>query len=577
MRMDEDGTGPNAGLSRAQRRKLARQAADPVGRRQAQRVGKGAVNINAGTRPANMRKGKTLGAHSLTKTPDVAPQTNVVATLRRFLESRWNAEAHLLNLDQMQQDPILAEANIRPPGAPGAHRDLGTALWKLSGEMFPSLTTLSLAGNTLSSLQPLATLGQYVPKLANLSLERNELRWVRDLDLLASKKQGLPALQELVLLGNPMQQHAMESGNEDGYRRDVLAKFSDLRILDMKPVTDIEHGFSQLFKGRNAKKAGPEAAKVPLRRFPLQIKAGFIDGDASQVVPEFLSTFFATYDQDRSQLAPVYSANARFSYSINSSPPPRARAERLVHTLPNQKSLTLDKYMELGSRNILRTHNTKALLRSLHHGSDAIVAFLQRLPKTTHPLHDASKFVVDAWLLPNVDVKAQTSASERPDALLFINVHGEFTEAPSQGVRSFDRAFVVAPAAPTSEAVQRGWPCVIVSDMLTLRHYSLASAFAPDSLPTGQEGPTMAAQSVPGAVPPAIAPATTTAAEPMPMPGLTPEQHALSLQLAAQTKLTYPFAVQCLSENGWDMSRAMAVFTSLQAVGSIPREAFVST
>lgn len=548
MPLDDEG-GADPVLTRAQRRKMARAAANPVGRRGG---GRHAVNVNAGARPANVRPGASLGAHTIGsggRAADVAPTTNVVATLRRFLESRWDAGAGLLNLAQMADDPILAEANIRAPGTQGAHRDLGTALWKLSGEMFPTLTTLSLAGNAWTSLQPLTTLGQYVPSLVNLSLERNELRWVRDLDVLASKKHGLPNLRELVLLGNPVQTMALESTNEDGYRRDVLSKFPGLSILDMKPVTDVEKGFAQLFRGRSSARVGPEAAQVPLRRFPLQVRAGFVDGDAAQVVPEFLSHFFAAYDEDRARLAPVYSANARFSYSINASPPPRARAERLVHTMPHQKDLTFDKYMDLGSRNILRTHNTKSLMRSLHHGSDAIVAFLQRLPSTRHPLTDATRFVVDAWLLPNVDVRAQTSASERPDALLFISVHGEFTELPSQGVRSFDRAFIVAPAAPLSGAAQQGWPCVIVSDVLTLRHYSRPAVFQPDSLPTGDAAPA---------------------------PGLAPEQHGMALQLAAQTRLTYPFAVQCLSENAWDMPRALANFAALQAAGTIPAEAFAT-
>mgnify|MGYP002713394476 FL=1 len=566
MRVDEEGEAP----SRAQRRKLARAAANPMGSSSGRRPGgnksgAGAMKLNSGVRPANARKpsdaGGGLGVAAAaaaaaaasvgqgSQAMDVGPKTSVVDTLRRFLTSRWDASLNLLNMDHLQQDPILSEANILPPGVKGSHRDLGTALWKLSAEMFPNLTTLSFAGNTLTTLQPLSMLGQYLPKLANLSLERNELRWARDLDVLTTKRHGLHELQELVLLGNPIQQTAMEGGNEEGYRRDVLAKFPTLRILDMKPVQDVERGFSQLFKGRSDKRAGPEAAQVPLRPFALQTKAGFVDGDAAQVVPEFLSLFFSAYDQDRTRLAPVYSANARFTFSLNTSPPPRARAERLLHTMPHQKQLTFDKYVELGSRNLMRTHSVKPLLRSMHHGSEAIVAFLRRLPVTAHPLHDSSKFVVDAWLLPNVDVQAQTNAMERPDALLFINVHGEFTEAPSQGIRSFDRVFMVAPAMPGSQARQLGWPCLIVSDMLTLRHYSRETAFQPNSLPIAPE----------------------------PLPGLTPEQHAMSLQLSAQTSLSYPFAVQCLGENDWDMTRALSVFTSLQVAGTIPPEAFVRT
>ena len=129
-----------------------------------------------------------------------------------------------------------------------------------------------------------------MPKLENLSLERNELRLVRDLDVLASKKFGLPMLKELVLLGNPLQRSAAESDNEEGYRRDVLARFPELQILDMKPVSIVEQGFSKLFQGRGGKaKAGTDASAVPLRNFPVQMRAGFVDGDASSIVPDFLS------------------------------------------------------------------------------------------------------------------------------------------------------------------------------------------------------------------------------------------------------------------------------------------------
>ncbi|WFD33645.1 nuclear mRNA export, poly(A)+RNA binding protein [Malassezia cuniculi] len=581
--------------SRKSRRRLAREASDPVGRRR--------VNVNSLARPANARK---LGSHTVggASTPDVAPGTDVVITLRTFLQSRWRPEALMLDLTDMSSDAGLKAANIRPPGSKGAHRDIGTALWKLTGDMFPNISALSLADNGLTSLQPLSTLSQYIPKLASLSLERNEIRQVRDLDALTSRKFPLAELHELLLAGNPLQTSALAAKNEEGYRRDVLAKFPSLRLLDRRPVSEVEHGFAQLFQGRASARTAADA-KVPLRNFALQNAAGFVDGDAARIVPEFLSVFFARYDQDRAALAPVYCAEACFSYCLNTAAPPRARAARLVHTMPHQKELVADRYIELGSRNIMRSHNQKALLRSLHKGPAAIAAFLARLPATAHPLHDASRFVVDSWVLPNVDVKAQTGA-ERPDALLFISVHGEFAEPPSQGLRSFDRSFIVAPVAPNSPAAAAGWPCVIVSDQLTVRHYSLPSAWAPGSLPTGAvseaamqaaaagqptnmaatgagvaaapvpapAGPAAASAPAPAAAPPAAA-AAAAAAQIAPAPGLTPEQHALALNLSTQTRLTYPFAVQCLVDNAWDPPRALASFNMLQASGTIPPEAFV--
>ncbi|CAD6908380.1 unnamed protein product, partial [Tilletia laevis] len=183
---------------------------------------------------------------------------------------------------------------------------------------------------------------------------------------------------------------------------------------------------------------------------------------------------------------------------------------------------------------------------------------------------------------------------------------------PSDGVRSFDRLFLVAPVTPQSEAANAGWPCVILSDLITFRHFSHPKAWAPHSIPVGDGAAALAAtaaapmgssgQSVvpvvvggPGTVGSGsvvggaiaqqpngvVAPVVNLAALPphlqsqAPAPGLNEQQHALSLQLAAETRLTYPFAVQCLQENGWDPVLAMGNFQALKAAGAIPAEAFV--
>lgn len=139
-------------------------------------------------------------------------------------------------------------------------------------------------------------------------------------------------------------------------------------------------------------------------------------------------------------------------------------------------------------------------------------------------------------------------------------MHGEFAEAPSQGVRSFDRTFVVAPAPPGSMAANLGWPCVIISDQLTIRNYAGISAWSPQA--QQQTTATSAAASQPTQQPQGQAPAT----------GIAPEQHALALELAARTKLKYDFAVQCLADNQWNPQLAMQRFEELRP--SIPAEAF---
>lgn len=290
----------------------------------------------------------------------------------------------------------------------------------------------------------------------------------------------------------------------------------------------------------------------------------------------------------------VYAANATWSLVVNRHVPPRAKAAG-YHTspdMPRQRDLNWNGYKQVPDHNIMGL-GTRSASKGFPVGARSIVGTLSKLPKTTHPLSDPSKFVVDAWLLPNAVIGAMAGVMapggggqvyEKPDAVLFISVKGEFAEAPSQGVRSFDRTFTVVPAAPGSPAAQAEWPCTILSEQLTVRHYSGIAAFKPDSLPVGdgagagpnaagagQQPPPPQQQPQPAAAPP---PQPQAAPAPAPAPGLDPTQHDLALKFSAETGLTYPFAVQCLSENGWNPAAAMGVFIPLRNAGSIPPEAF---
>lgn len=481
----------------------------------------------------------------------------------------------------MRADPILQAEGIKAPGVAGAPRELGNVIWKLCSETYPDVVTISLANNGLRSLGPVSSLPTYFPNLQNLSLEGNELKWVKDLDTYASRKHKLTNLKELLLTGNPVQASAIAAGNEEGYRREVLAKFRQLTMLDQKPVTPTESGFANLPQSSHkSKKVDAEAAQVPLRNFPIPNKPGFVDPNAAAIMPDFLSKFFLAYDNDRTQLSEAYAPLAQFSYCLNVVPPPRAKAAGFLHTMPNQKDLSFDRYLDNGNRNLMRINAPKIRNQNLHHGSGSILACLKKLPKTSHPLNDASKFMVDAWVLPNNVIGARLKGEEKPEALLWINVHGEYAEAPSQGIRSFDRMFAVAPTPPESAAAAAGWPCVILSDHLVVRHYSSPSAWLPDSLPTGevtqeQTAALQANQPAPGAVNGGAALPNHLQGQ-APAAGLNEQQHAMSLQLAAQTGLIYGFAVQCLQENGWDYNNALGNFEALKAGGGIPPQAFAA-
>jgi len=608
--------------------------------------------------------------------------SKAIAAIKRFFAPRWNAEARFLNLEAMHADPILKEENIPAPGQSGAPSQLTSVMWKLAGEMFPDIATLSVAHNNFKTVVPLLTLPDYLPKLQNLSLEGNQIQWARDLGGLAqhsskgkakqkatakpgasngaqsastdassdspSSRLRLPNLQELILNGNPVYETAVAVGNEEGYRQEILARFPTLTMLDRKPVSQVESDFAKLptagsggalggaigsaglaaaanvivgnSKGRKAGAAATlaaAAAGVEPRNFPVEMKEGFVDPAAQGIVPEFLSKFFSLYDTSRKDLVHAYAASARITVTTNFQLPPRAKVEGWQHSkeMPNQKSLNRDVLgKRITDRNLMR-RGTK--IPSIYTGHSEIQDVLSKLPKTTHPLQDASKFVFDAWVLPNTGVLeaivgtsnpatpgiagAQAALQgEKPEALLWIQVHGQFAEAPSEGIRSFDRIFLVAPAAPGSAAANAGWPCVILSDMITLRHFSHPKAWSPTSLPVGDGTAALAAMAAApmGSAPPVAAapgiggpvvngvpagagPSLNPVLLPPhlqnqpPAPGLNEQQHILSIQLAAETRLAYPFAVQCLQENAWDPALAMSNFQALKAAGAIPAEAFV--
>jgi hypothetical protein len=124
--------------------------------------------------------------------------------------------------------------------------------------------------------------------------------------------------------------------------------------------------------------------------------------------------------------------------------------------MPNQKKLDWKAWHNAGSRNLMKTHNSLMDARDkLYTGADDIMVGLSVLPPTKHVVEEGDKFVVDAM---------QMDLGAGPQ--LFINIHGEFVEGGHDswllvqstnmawtvepdtvnGIRSFDRALVLAPA-----------------------------------------------------------------------------------------------------------------------------------
>lgn len=146
--------------------------------------------------------------------------------------------------------------------------------------------------------------------------------------------------------------------------------------------------------------------------------------------------------------------------------PVRARIEGFHYSkeMPNQRKLdwipwvNSDRHGGAGSRNLARIGNAgQRMMDTLHVGPEAIIKAMVPLPRTKHDVDSAEKFCVDAFPVAHGDGTA-----------LLVSVHGQFTECmsqvsrttrcvrdgllnlfcsdPAEGIRSFDRSFMVIPA-----------------------------------------------------------------------------------------------------------------------------------
>ncbi|KDE09703.1 hypothetical protein MVLG_00106 [Microbotryum lychnidis-dioicae p1A1 Lamole] len=515
-----------------------------------ERSGKGNRGGRAG--PSGGRNPGPAVIHDTNRHDDPAKKTprstNNIDNLRLFLSMRYSVELRMLNLEYLADDPTLKKYGIMPPGHKDSATNLAAVWWKLAAEMFPE--NLSLANNRLRAFHDLDPLSPHTGKVRN-----------------DGKPKGFPKLRELILKGNPMVE-------KSDYKRQIARRFSTISSLDQEPIdtsiafsdrpgdsaSDIPAGLSPGLARQAAKGRNREAIV-----FPVPIAPGFFDLEVTRdFVAGFLGKFFPAYDSDRSTLLPVYAPSCTFSFSTDTVPPSKSRARRIGakhdKLLPNQHKLDWKDYITAtGSRNLTRVRRPEKRVATLQLTPQDVIRSLNSLPKTQHPLDDPTKFVFDCFTLPAF-LRPSAPGGE-PETVIMACVHGEFTELPCNGVRSFDRTFILAPAPPSSSAHNAGWPCVIVSEQMTVRGYSSPIAWAPEG---SKDAPSAAA-----------GPALTGTATQERTPGITDEQQMTVLQLQSVTNLTYSFAYMCLEQNAWVPETALANFQQLHASGAIPAEAFV--
>lgn len=64
---------------------------------------------------------------------------STIDTLKLFLLSRYTAEARMLNMENMAEDPVLTQAGLLAPGVKGAPSNMAGAVWKLAAQLFPDV------------------------------------------------------------------------------------------------------------------------------------------------------------------------------------------------------------------------------------------------------------------------------------------------------------------------------------------------------------------------------------------------------------------------------------------------------
>ncbi|KAJ7056667.1 hypothetical protein C8F01DRAFT_1211342 [Mycena amicta] len=470
-----------------------------------------------------------------------------------FVKKRYDPQTKCLNLDSMQEDELIRRHNLQTPGnAGGTAREAGV-IFKLASKLKPTVETVSLANNGLIG-QHLTYLDKYLPRIVNLSLQNNNLRGWKDLDAISGRRGKLLKLRELVLLGNPVRENEYQTGNVERFKREALRRFLTLELLDQEPVTKIAFDVAQGDAAGGPTSATPAPSATT---FPFEMGPSFIDGVDASLVSNFLSRFFPTFDERRPQLVDVYSPASTFSFSANTAIPARARLEGLHYhpLLPNQQKLTWKPWLENGSRNLQRLSNDK-IAAALHVGGADIVQALIKLPLTKHDILGAPEnFCVDAFIA---------------GVGLLVVVHGQFIEAPWQGIRSFDRTFMLAPAPEGSRAKMNGWDVVILSDQWTIRGFSKPEAWKPGPLLVQATMDTNPAIN-PRHLPPDQTEILNTVVRRsslfllLVLITLQPEpQRPLVLQLCGRTRLNVKYALDCLNNNAWDLERAIANFKQVK-------------
>lgn len=426
---------------------------------------------------------------------------SVRAQLRLALQQRWDKEQKLLRLNALHTDAVLTQLGAFT-SAEIARKTFKSLMvlcehqFQTQRERDESVTSITLADNSIASVGEVGSLAGTFPRLKNLDLRSNQIATMAGLEAWQGK---LNELENIYLGGNPLETA------DPSYMVTLLEWFPRLQHVD-----DVLVQTPEQIAQRNLPRAIPQNG--PLFR------------DVDGIGQNFLLDFFPLFDNDRYLLATrYYDEGSHFSLAVDTH---SARGPNAPAPLP------WTSYIKT-SRNFVKIKTQHARVQRLLTGAGAIYDCWKAMPQTRHPCikKEFVRYIADCH--PLSGVVDPTKQNPLGCDGLIISIHGEFEEYDAQadklGKRSFSRTFVL------SRGLKDTTPVRVVSDMLSLRAFSpLPNVYAaPDEHETRPvEGLAVDGQ----------------------------RRQAMVAELSKRTGLNAGYSEMCLHQVEWDFEKALVRF-----------------
>lgn len=500
-----------------------------------------------------------------------------IETITEFLKFRYDANAKLLNLAAVQQDPTLASKGFFATITTTSK--FFPALMKVADELKLDVESIDLSNNNLNDLSTISTISTTFPRLKNLSLQTNNISRLKTFE---SWKHKLNFLRELIIINNPLVNN--NQINPQDIKLELMRCFPRLIVVNGEVL-------------RN------EALLMSNLTFPIHTpkQMFFSSDDIQSVSTNFVTNFFNFWDSNRQELLQLYQNESQFSLSVDMAHP---------HMLDNHSNQVDFSHYLSNSRNLTKISTLKSKMAKLYTGPNNIMKIFSQLPKSKHELMTKPNlFSMETYNFPKLNG-------------IIINIHGTFQEVAQPentdtannsnprnrfqsrkriplSNKSFDRSFIVIPGPNGS--------MILASDSLIIRNPSGAEAWNEQkNSPQPQQQPSPSP--VPGAQPPAQpqlqpqpslqppqTPLTQAQTPPQPVPGIpgqqppgaTPttadlppdvksmfniQQQEILVKVLLETHLTIQYGVMLCEQSNWDYQQCTINFKNSAA--SLPRDAF---